>query len=69
MKTKILLWGAELIQIAGNVAGAFRWLGPPRFAILCNGNNPLPQAVPVAFHKGLFHEFTVKPRKAATDQP
>jgi hypothetical protein len=68
MKTKILLWGAVLIQIAGNVAGAFRWLGRPQFVILSNGNNPSPQAVPVVFHKGHFHEFTVKPQKAAGDQ-
>ncbi len=62
MKTKILLWGAVFIQLAGVVAGAFWWLRRPQVIVLGSGNKlRRRRAVAVSICKSHFLEFTANP--------
>jgi len=61
MKTKISLWGAVLIQLAGIVSGAFWWLRRPQVIVLGSGNKLPPLTVAVAICKSHFLKFTANP--------
>ena len=63
MKTRILLWGAVFIQLAGFVAGSSWRLHRPQVVVLDNDDTFAPLTVSISILKRHILEFTARPEK------